>query len=843
LKRKFGELTDHSIASSLTDEEEWFGSEPRGGGSKESSRIFSGRMRFISLDGSSTASPLPKRLADENSFDSLKPTPPRRTGDVSPAQVLRAQNLVSAEILSEKLLHPSAKVGAGLDELSHAAVQDGSLRPMSDGMGSLSGKKSVGERSFDVFQDEEMDVSTADVLPPELTRPTQVGQWSIPAVSISESEGSSPSIHLEQPEESESEDRLPDVVRPSQPRMQLIGERESVSSQEQSEEEDGDLDAYDASGQLVQPTQRRYYHAEQHDSSENEESGSDHIDYEHPETYADDEELSGDEDEEDEDLYRARLYSREQRPNDEVFYHSDEEMSSDDVRKSDDVKEKAAMVVDLTLDSSDDERSEEEESEEEEVEEFEDEGEDEEEEDLEDDASWQGIKSATPATPFTGLSRQTSHHSPHLQQNLDFLLDPSLMASLPTSNEEIRLDPFALDSHMQAAQLHTEIPTFPSDLLEQALDPAMFQQPHQPSLHDLADQSTALMDAVLSMPTDITMMESQISADHLMVQTQQDMPQEQSFTLSEIWADAFASKQVGNVDNAVETEFLTGILPMSTLERVPEESIEEQRQHKGEFLPNIVPDVQIEEPREPFLHEEIKVETEVHNETPTIREEILAPPEDVASTETEKLTPAIVQGESMESLQDPPRTVDSTMVNVNEQRPGSAGIDMRSVVEQFIQEEVISFTEPTRQQPASSSEPHHTPGSPRHTPASPQHAPRSPPPGPSSPSPPPLPDDWRVEGLTTPLAYFSPLADILPPSLREQKANRLVDLIGIIRESSELGKTKGIDFILPLHIVDPSTGPDSGLSVLLFRPDKSALPVNPQKGSVIILTDMKVLTL
>jgi hypothetical protein len=87
------------------------------------------------------------------------------------------------------------------------------------------------------------------------------------------------------------------------------------------------------------------------------------------------------------------------------------------------------------------------------------------------------------------------------------------------------------------------------------------------------------------------------------------------------------------------------------------------------------------------------------------------------------------------------------------------------------------------------------------------------------------------------------LADILPPTPREQRANRPVDLIGIIRETGELGKTKGIDYVLPLHIVDPSTGPDTGLSVLLFRPNKSALPENPQKGSVIVLTDMKVLEL
>ena len=138
-------------------------------------------MRFVGPDGetsTSTSTPA-KPLADENSFEA------RGVGRVSRTTVLRAQNLVSAEILSEKLLHPPRGTGTGLDEVSHAAVaEDESVRPVSAGALSAGGmsKWSVGERSFDVFVDEgEWEREEGDILPKELTRSSQRGQWSVPA--------------------------------------------------------------------------------------------------------------------------------------------------------------------------------------------------------------------------------------------------------------------------------------------------------------------------------------------------------------------------------------------------------------------------------------------------------------------------------------------------------------------------------------------------------------------------------------------------------------------------------------------------------------------------------------
>ena len=107
-----------------------------------------------------------------------------RSPEISPALVLRAQNLVSAEILSEKLLHPPRSVGTGVDEMPHAAVQEGSINiPISTGeMERTAEKRSIGERSFNVFHDNDdgMDVSGTDILPKELTGPSQIGQWNIP---------------------------------------------------------------------------------------------------------------------------------------------------------------------------------------------------------------------------------------------------------------------------------------------------------------------------------------------------------------------------------------------------------------------------------------------------------------------------------------------------------------------------------------------------------------------------------------------------------------------------------------------------------------------------------------
>lgn len=194
---------------------------------------------------------------------------------------------------------------------------------------------------------------------------------------------------------------------------------------------------------------------------------------------------------------------------------------------------------------------------------------------------------------------------------------------------------------------------------------------------------------------------------------------------------------------------------------------------------------------------------------------------DVDMKATEKRTETEVQ-KPVISDERPTKTVQKVEVFVEEETIEvleKANIDTATtIIEQIVDEETIIVTAPPPQQP-------------QETPVPPRQR---------SPSPPPLPEDWRTEGLTTPLAYFPPLADIVPPGLRAQKENRRVDIIGIIRTSGELLRTKGVDYLLPLHVVDPSTGTEIGLSVQLFRPHKSALPENPEIGSVIVLTDMKV---
>src|SRR5947207_1983760 len=339
LKRKFAELTEHSITSTLTDEEEWFGSEPKGGGSADSRR-FSGRMRFIGPDDSTPTTSLSNRTSDENSLEMR----PRRTG-VSPALVLRAQNLVSAEILSEKLLHPPRSVGTGVDEMSHAAVQEGSInRPISVGGGeSATGKQSIGERSFDVFQDDNDDVmSGMEILPKELTRPTQVGQRTTPPV---EKRPPPPRPQLD-----ESPARKAPQLQNTEPQPPSSFAR---SEKEYDEEE---LDEYDENGVLVPPTERRYYRPETRGSSLDRISEFDRVDYEQPETYSDDEELLGEDFEEEEDLHHAGYYFQDRRTRrEEEEYYEEEEYSDEDedvreVEEKNPVQGNAPEVVDLTLD-------------------------------------------------------------------------------------------------------------------------------------------------------------------------------------------------------------------------------------------------------------------------------------------------------------------------------------------------------------------------------------------------------------------------------------------------------------------------------------------------------------
>jgi Telomeric single stranded DNA binding POT1/CDC13 len=778
LKRKFAELTDHSITSSLTDEEEWFGSEPKGGSSGH--RRFSGRMRFIGLNDSTTPSiPTSRReSSDENSFAMA-----RRT-QVSPALVLHAQNLVSQAILSEKLLHPPRSVGTGVDEMSHAAVQEGSVRRMSAGAVSTSGRRSIGERSFEVFHDEDdeedvTDTSATNILPKELTQPTDVEHWNVPVRPVAEKR---PPSTRPQPQQSAAEQLFTDETPHSQ-----ITESPSPSAQSEEASNEG-LDTFDTGDQLIQPTRRRYYYPESRESSAERPSESDRIDYGYPETYADDEELSGEDYEEEEDLHHAGYYAQDQkaRIDEEGYYHSDEEEQEEESEGEEEEErpsqEKGPLVVDLTLDSSEEESEEEEALEDQivvqrpsrryedadevmvrsEDEEDEEKEEEEEEEEYEDDetgaSSWAGIGSAT---PFTDISRPSQHQSPRVEQALDFLLDPTLMTPLPDEiNQPV---PFNYESAVPSqppSMVQPDVQSFPQDLFAQGLDPAMFQDQQssfQPVMNELDPNTVSLLDSVLSFQTDqSTLLTTQQTSFQ---STIPDIPQ---FTpvSSAIPPRMEDAKGVDVVDRAAAEEFLLGLMPMGDLERHNEDNFENQRQREEsqEFLPNIVPD------------------------TPTV---LKPPPSPEKRIQTE---PTIVP--------------DTTQVDQQQ-----TGLDKSPPPNLQSQE-----TQPVL-----------------------QHILRSP-------SPPPLPDNWATEGLTTQLAYYPPLAEIRPPSLRLQKENRTVDLIGIIRESSEIKKTKGPDYILSLAIVDPSTGSETGLSILLFRPYKSALPSNPTTGSAIILTNMKVVS-
>ena len=694
--------------------------------------------------------------------------------------ILRAQNMVAGEILSEKLLHPPISVGSGTDDVSHAAVmnEESGVRRLFG-----KGKVGVGERSFEVYQDEQEE-EEEDVLPEELKTVAQVAQWTLPEDEREEFAekrlpGPSTSSVPVTGEESEAEEQaLPDVVRQERTTLLVTGDEEQVEEDEDEEEEDEDVEeSFEASGQLVQPAQRRYYQHDTRDDSEEseEDEGSDRVDYDYPEGYIDDEEMSPEEYEEEEELHPSRYRPRERNDVEEEYYHSDEVPSEEqeeeeeyESEESEEEYEEEAQppptrpsrvpdVVDLTLDS--DEEEEQEEEEEEEEEEYESEVEDEDEEML-DEPEWQGIRSQTGSrhsqTPFVSQESQEQQHVP---TPLDFLLDPTLMAPLPHSvAEPVQSELFSIDPAL-SAQVPTSVqPDFTQELLSQQLDPALFQQPfNQPLPMELtAQQSGDLLDSLLSFPTELSTVPTEV------ISTQQET---QTIVVQETVEVAPSSEMTlatAAVDETSQQEFLTGLLPMHVQTTI-DETLEIDRRESREFLPNIVP-----------------VETLLS---------VAQPSQEIPETRIPHEA-----AESTEGIQPP-------LSATQEPQPQPTAFDG----------EIQPTQEVTERPP--------------------------------SPSPSPIPESWFTEGLTTPLGYYPPLSTLTqPPSLRTLKSNRTVDVIGIIRSSSPLSKTKGVDYILPLHIVDPSTPPDQGLSVVLFRPYQSALPEEAQikPGSVIILTDMKV---
>jgi len=713
-----------------------------------------------------------------------------------------------------------------------------------------------------------------DVLPAELTRPSQAELWSVPAPSLPASERESLEVREEKSEESEEseseeeEDQLNDVTRPDRPSLQLTDTPQVVSaasSPQGSERSDEGLDAYDASGHLIPPNQRRYYQPDQQPSSEEEYSGSDDVDYEHPERFQDDEELSGQDYDEEDTLKHAGYYSQGRRVgNEDEFYHSDEEDYSDEEEYESEeekpVRGNVPVVVDLTLDSSDEEQSEEEEeddklelrghtdeesesedesevSEEDEEEEIEAQIEEESEGEDQHEPEWTGIKSQTPATPFTDVSHPSQEQIPQTH-GLDVFLDPSLMASHPNIIESTQPPhPLTFDPDLQLqseAIALQHAPNFPPDLIAQALDPAMFQQPPQLDLTPLPSMDThtaSIMDTVLSFAQEHAAMDPHYTMDIPRIDAapmMQDIQhQEKSFSEMMEEADAMLHKQVDNVDSTAQQEFLMGILPMGNQERGEEATVEMQRGLTQDFLPNIVPGV--------FAGNEAKGDEagdrKVRQESMVLENVEVRDKSTEESMEGAEVPQSVIPVEQhIAPLQEPQTIVQEQTIRVSETTTELTDIHGTTVVEQLLQEESTIITQHLRPPPAQEQQTTHEEQ---------EEQPTSPAP-PRSPSLERLPEDWRTEGLTTPLAYFPPLADIVPPGLRAQKENRMVDVIGVIRTCGELSKTKGVDYVLPLHIVDPSTGTDSGLSVLLFRPHKSALPENPEPGSVIVLTDMKV---
>ena len=783
LKRKFEELTDPSVTAVLTDEEEWFGSQPRLPSSNENSRRFSGRMRFISPDGTSSPStPASRHVTDENSFDASllfsgqqqvstvarrRSSPMRR--DVSPS-VLRAQNLVAAEILSEKILHPPRSVGTGVDEISHAAVVDeGASR-----------RTAPSEKSFDVFMDEK------DVLPKELTASVPAGDSPTPV-----KEGLEPVSHYERsPEEEEEEYESQDEERE---------DTEGEDEEPEYEEDEDDLQPYDASHRTPQHPERPYYRFEPPTSASGENAASDRRGDNYPQSSNnDDEDWPKEGGKEEEELRPGRFYRHWTREGEDEYLHSDE-VEEDSFEESELESEEAAgrigepVVVDLTLDSDDEhdklvvpreydedyeiedqeeegeledededeeeDEEEEEEEEDDEEEEDEDEGDEDEgdeEEEYNDESSWQGI---TSATPFTDISRQSHHHSPSLMsQRLDAIFDQDIPPILETTTTTLETTTTTLETtsatthandfaHLpppsDLPQSYLSLPlanvpqSFPQDLIPQILDPAIFQSFPPVSTdfpaHVLSEDATRLLDSVLSMSQ---------HTDFLQYSYPPPTP-----------ATEAGQHGVESLDSASVREFLRGLMPMGDKEGMKEGSTEE-RQHgqQTEFLPTtIVPEIP------PPVSEEIKTRTEPNPEQPMILE---------PSSQPHK------------PLSPPPP------VNYKQSTP---------------------TVEDTPSQP-----------------------------------PPPLPETWNEDGLTTPLGYYPPLPSIRPPTLREQKANLTVDAIGIIRSLGEIQKTKGPDYLLSLFLVDPSTGPEQGVSTQFFRPYLDGLPRTAKVGNVLLLTNMKV---
>ena len=780
LKRKFSELTDHSMTT-LTDEEEWFGSEPR---LSNEQRRFSGRMRFIDPTSSTPSTPIhPKKVEqDENSFFQEKKR--------DPDAVLRAQNLVSAEILKDKLVHPPRRLGT--DDMSHMAVMEES-RPTTV-VGEMSRPT---ERSFEVFRDrDELEVSQENILPPELTRKEpSVGVESFPARGAVVQE-KSPSR-----EEAREEVEILPEEEPVLPQLQITEEdaeprsshsvsleseqeeREGVEEYEEEEDEeveggedeeeveeelsDGEY-TYDASGQLVPTSERRYYTAANASDSDDRLSEIEGVDYGYPEQFADDEELSGEDYDEEEDSRHAGYYSRDRRGRreEEEIYHSDEEDYSSEEEEEErgtsqaTSQQRTPVMVDLTLDSDEEEVGEEE-------------GEDEEVSELGEEEAMEGDEEEHEgpwlATEEVSPESQTAPYETHFR----YLLDPTLMAPLPHPTEQTpALQPtplYHLEMFAQAVQQSAEEAVLDPALVVVGAQEQVMSEVLVPTLRQESEAPVIVPPELLSMDMDSNITQPQL--------TQQTQVVSQDIV-------TFTRQPLEVVDSAAGQEFLTGVLPMASIDHAAGEALNELERSMSEFLPNIMP------------------ATEVDSELKAKAEPVVAVKNDETSTATAQAT--------QKSL--------SSSIVVKEK--SQQIIVQDEVTATVVEKEIIKIQE---EQQTAAEEPEPQPSEPREL------------------SPPPIPDTWHVEGLETPLAYYYPLTTISPPSLRAQKEHRdIVDFIGIVREVGELAKTKGPDYVLPLYLVDPTTGPDSGLSVLVFRPHKSALPVKAAKGAVMIFTDMKV---
>lgn len=757
-------------------------------------------MRFIGLDETPTTPTPTKQVSDENSFVGY---PPMLTTGVSPAPVLSAQNLVFAEIMSEKLLHPPGGVGTGVDDMSHAAVQEGSVRPLSIEAASTNGNRSLAEKSFEVFRDQEGedDLETADVLPEDLTKPIQDERWNVPA---SRDERNSPVPRLEEPERG-NDKMSPETTRHAQVQQRITKSEPSASHDPPERGSKDEPDTYDAHERLVQPSERPYHQSESLESSSDRFIEPNSTDHEYPKNNPDDEELSEEYDED--NLHYAGYYSQNRTGGlDEEYYHSDEMLeepadyeedeTENESSEDESVRGHSPVVVDLTLDSDEEEASvswrmdetrkhsedQTEESDEEELAEEPEEGGKEFVVVKFEEESWTETKSRT---PLTDLNRLSQNQSPQLDQ---FLLDPTLLRQFSNTVEQSAH--FNFDSIIPEQSQNVTQPdvTFSPELLAQSLDPIVLQQStFHPLPNEFIEPATAsFLDSVLSFSMDPTTLSSNLSTeppiqDSTVISTQEV----DTYIMSKMQAsiEESSDKRVQEANAIITQEFLIGLVPMTSYEGRHGEPHEQQQAQ--EFLPGIVPNISTESYRstsqapldtgERRLRSEIDIDMEV--------------------------TAASVE---VGQLQAPIGVVTET------------------------QNEDISIDRPVKMGPESQEEPTSTTSESSAT----QFL--------RSGTPPPIPDAWRVDGLTTDLGYYPPLVDIVPPSLCAQKEKRVVDVIGVIRRSGHLGKSKGPDYVLPLHLVDPSTGTNNGVSTLLFRPYESALPVKPVIGSVIVLTNMMV---